>query len=239
MTEKKSLQAGVLIIGSLYWDDRRQTWRNSRLTHDVYDVPVRIRYGRCSEKRGDSYTMVFSQQAEEGRAKIVRCRHAISKPAHLIEEAEHLWAAESLNAKGEDISAKWGCVTLLCNPAIQIPADIGMEWSKHVAGRTDYKHFKHAAGEKPSVTEHGHLQIPWPVFAVPQGAEPLDLVIATANQPTITNGAYASVEAIAHPWSGRDNKYVEYFRKNRASGITTFEDDAIARLLEGYGSKTL
>jgi len=233
MAYEKPLQAGVLIIGSLFWDDRRQAWRNSRLTHDVYDVPVRIRYGRRSNSRGDSHTMVFSAQAAEGRAKIVRCRHAISKPSHLIEEAEHLWAAETLKARSDTVSSDWGCVALLCNPTSRIPADLEEVWSKHVSGRQGYKDFAHARGETPSVSENGYLQIPWPMDVVPQGAEPLDLLIATANYPTITDGAYAGVETIARQWSGKDNKYVEYFRKNRASGITTFEDVDIARLLQG------
>ena len=137
MAFDKPLQVGVLIIGSLFWDERRRAWRNCRPTHDVCDAAVRIRYGRRSASRGDSYTTVFSEQAGKGRAKIVRCHHMVSKTAHLVEEAEHLWAAECLKERSDTISSGWGCIGVLCNPASRLPADLESEWAKHVNGRSD------------------------------------------------------------------------------------------------------
>src|SRR5580692_12520499 len=55
-----TLSIGVLIIGSLYWDPRRQGWRDSRLDVDnVFNVHAPIRYGRRSTGRGHTYTMVL------------------------------------------------------------------------------------------------------------------------------------------------------------------------------------
>jgi hypothetical protein len=64
MPDRKPLSIGVLTIGSLYWDERRKAWRDSRLNlGDSWNVPMRIRYGRLSTGRDNSYTMVFSGAA--------------------------------------------------------------------------------------------------------------------------------------------------------------------------------
>ena len=65
----KRIRIGVLIIGSLYWDEKehRETWRRDRLVDlgDATRVHVPIRYGRLSRKRGCTYTMVFSRQLDD------------------------------------------------------------------------------------------------------------------------------------------------------------------------------
>lgn len=59
---RRKFRIGVLIIGSLYWDDdkpHREEWRRDRLRMDNRQyVKVPIRYGRYSETR-KGYTMVF------------------------------------------------------------------------------------------------------------------------------------------------------------------------------------
>jgi len=87
------LTAGVLIIGSLLWDSKkgRPAWRKARLdTGSAQTVTAPIRYGRLSESRGNSYTMVFSRLCQAGQAQLVPCSHTISCLQELIEEAEHL-----------------------------------------------------------------------------------------------------------------------------------------------------
>src|SRR5271165_777112 len=106
-----SLSIGILIIGSLYWDSDRQTWRNSRLLMDqALTVRAPIRYGRRSGRRGDTYTMVFSRQCKLGQAKVVPCR---STAGDIVDEAEHLWTAERNAPPNHRISASWGRVALL------------------------------------------------------------------------------------------------------------------------------
>lgn len=96
------LSVGVPMVGSLYWDNStRQVWRESRLVSDkgcIVSAP--IRYGRLSEKRGSTYTMVFSGGCEPGTARVVRCRKGISSVEDLIAEAEHLWTAERCEFNG-------------------------------------------------------------------------------------------------------------------------------------------
>ncbi len=58
-----SLRGGVIIIGSLLWDNKisRQEWRKNDLyNRNRFKVNVPIRYGRCSDTRNNTYTMIFS-----------------------------------------------------------------------------------------------------------------------------------------------------------------------------------
>lgn len=66
---------GVLMIGSLYWDcsSIRKKWRRTRLDMDrEQHVCVPIRYGRCSQSRGMSYTMVFSAGLSKSKCGLPR-----------------------------------------------------------------------------------------------------------------------------------------------------------------------
>ena len=87
---------GILIIGSLYWDtaSHRKMWRRDRLDQDQgWYVRAPIRYGRQSQSRGNSYTMVFSASlsaADYGRALVVPCRRRVRNAADIVDEAVHL-----------------------------------------------------------------------------------------------------------------------------------------------------
>src|SRR5271165_4553485 len=133
-SEPVPLNAGILIIGSLLWDERRQAWRDSRLDMtSAQTVTAPIRYGRRSETRGNTYTMVFSRVCKAGQGTVVRCVHPVSSVDDLISEAEHLWAAEHNATVSRQISAGWGCVTLLCNPDRNIPKTFLTGWASRVA----------------------------------------------------------------------------------------------------------
>ena len=233
MPKPMPFRIGVLIIGSLYWDSRRQAWRDSRLKMDeVFDVSACIRYGRLSTGRDNTYTMVFSGLADEGQAKVVRCRHDIFTLVDLNDEAEHLWAAESLEKKSNRVSSGWGCVALLSNPDREVPAEVTDGWAKRVAETEGYGKMPHASGERPPVSAEGLLRISWPLVAETREPVPLDLLIATANHPTVDGQpkAYAKPATIAAAWLAEKavkNKRVEYFLENAKCGIRTFEDDAI------------
>jgi hypothetical protein len=237
-TERKSgplkLKIGVLIIGSLYWDPDRQAWRDSRLLiDDTFVVRAPIRYGRLSENRGNTYTMVFSGLCEHGEAIVVRCQRDVATASDLITEAEQLWAAERLSKPNRRICANWGSVALLCHPDRDIPQALLDSWAGHVSGDQDYGHIPQAAGEAPLISERGILQIPWP--ALINGGKPLavDLLLATGNHPTLTGEpkSYPNAQTIADAWLRDTHNNVKYFRNNIQAGIRTFEDGAIAARL--------
>ncbi len=235
-----TISVGVLIIGSLYWDDTdiRTKWRE-RLDLDASKhVRTPIRYGRQSVKRGRSYTMVFSGVLGEGQLGcgiVVPCKRSVGTPEELVREAKHLWAAEEESSPTERISARWGCVGLVRNPDRPVPEVLMKDWRALIAkeGNWGYGQLAHAANEKPAVDRHsGFLNITWP--RTQDGSTlTLDLLLATATNPTIKNGRYASAQDVADGWiTPKGKKHVNYFRKNRAHGITTFEDAEIKQVLD-------
>lgn len=224
------LTAGVLIIGSLLWDEDRQGWRDARLDMNRSDiVSAPIRYGRRSGKRrGNTYTMVFSSSAPAGRARIVQCSHTITSADDLMTEAEKLWEAEELvNGTGR-IAASWGCVALLCNPEGKIPADLLKKWAMR-ARELGCGKVSQAPDERRLISDDGLLQIDWPHRAEGGAAVELDVLLVTANDPTLTGSppTYPSVETIANAWNAAERKHADYFWNNNDNGITTFQDDHI------------
>lgn len=235
MSEPPPLTAGVLIIGSLLWDSEkgRPAWRDARLnTAGAQTVAAPIRYGRLSESRGNSYTMVFSRLCPAGQARLVPYSHPISTVQELVTEAEHLWKAEQPGAKAHRIAASWGCVALLLNPDRDIPEDLSRGWAERVAREPDYGTVSQAQEEGLLVSDEGLLRIDWPSRVEGGSAAQVDLLLVTANDPEITAASpwYPTAEAIAEAWNGAGD-YVEYFWKNRDNGIQTFQDDAIRALL--------
>jgi hypothetical protein len=237
-SEPVPLNVGILIIGSLLWDAKRQAWRDARLEMpSAATVMAPIRYGRLSgTRRGHAYTMVFSRLCETGQAMVVRCVQTVSSAEDLVSEAEHLWKAEQASAGAGRIAADWGCVALLRNPVRKISEEILKGWAKRVAREPDYGNVPQTEAEGLLVSIDGLLRIPWPRLV--EGGTPvqLDLLLATANDPTLTGTpqSYPSVETIANAWN-RAGNHVEYFWRNIDSGILTFQDDAIRARLRPRG----
>jgi hypothetical protein len=229
------MEAGVLIVGSLDWDEAppRPSWRESRLDHaKQFLVSAPIRYGRKSRKRNNTYTMIFSRSCPLGQAKVVRFRSRISKPEDLILEARHLWTAEDNAQHPDRVSGSWGCVCLLVRPGADVPADIIEAWSNHVSREDGYGGIQQLEGEG-ALVENGILNISWPVSTDSGKSVPIDLLLATATNP---NGdemprAYPNARTIAMAWERDGNDHVNYFWKNRDRGIRTFQDDEIITYL--------
>ncbi len=232
------LNAGILIIGSLLWDERRRPWREARLDMDsAQTATAPIRYGRLSESRGKTYTMVFSRLCAGGHAKVLRCTRGVSTPADLIAEAEALWKAEQPGADTGRIAVNWGCVALLCNPAQKSPEDILQGWADRVGREPGYGHMSQTQEEGALVSEKGLLQIDWPHLVEDGTPLQLDLLLATANDPEITaaSPSYPSAQTIADAWNAAASKHAEYFWKNIDNGIRTFQDDEIRALMHPRG----
>lgn len=233
------LTGGGLIIGSLLWDLQkgRPAWRNARLNMAKAQlVTAPIRYGRLSESRGNSYTMVFSRLCPPGRAILVPFRSGVSSVQDLIAEAECLWKAEQPSAKPHRIAAKWGCVAVLCNPERGIPDELLRGWAERVAAEQDYGSVSQTQDEGVLVSRDGLLRIDWPKGVESSAAAGVDLLLVTANDPNITamSPNYPSADTIAEAWN-RADAYVEYFWNNRKCGIWTFQDSEICRTLRPRG----
>ena len=198
MTEAKEVEIGVLLIGSLYWDDskHRDKWRRARLCLGAKRrrrVRAPIRYGRRSKSRGCSYTMVFSLSLvpdKFGRAIVVPCCRTVRSASDLVDEAEHLWAAERKKKRSACISAAWGCVALLENPDHPMSGKLRDGWTERVSRETCYGQLMNSAnGEEVVVDKDGFLKIPWPESVDGSDLE-VDVLLATATNPTIVGGRY-------------------------------------------------
>lgn len=222
-----SVQAAVLTIGSLFWDEGRAKWRADQLeVHRALRVRAPIRYGRRS--KSGTYTMVFSNldtDADTARAQLIPCRYPMSRPGDLFEEAELLWAAEMRSERISGvISADWGCVAILVNPR-WADADVFLgEWKARFAESVTC----HEATKV--VSPDGILQFGWPSDEEANSADP-HIILATANVPTLQHGSYAPAEVIANAWNTEKLTNAEYFFQNVRSKITTADDDAILALM--------
>jgi len=202
-------------------------------------VTAPIRYGRLSTTRGDTYTMVFSRLCTLGQGIAVRCKRSVSTSEELFVEAEALWKAELPSAPAHRLASDWGCVALLPNPDRKTPVDIVEAWAERAGGETDYGQVTQARDEGTLVSAASLLQIPWTRIVSSGEPLPLDLLLATTNDPTLvgTPGVYPTVEMIANAWNEAGGRYAEYFWKNIENGIHTFQDDEIRERLNSRGSE--
>lgn len=217
------MRCGILIIGSLLWDDgqkgQRAAWRAARLVTDAR-VPVQmpIYYGRKSVSRGDTYTMVFGTGEPTGQAVLVPCTNEIKTLANLIEEASALWCAEDANAQKGSLYRSWG----------SIGAVFGQD-KEHVKLSADWTaYFRKAKARCVSVVSaDGLLDIKWPDMLDSRPAE-FDVILATATKPDTTPPA---ARVVAEAWAdqcGNEN----YFFNNVLHGIRTLGDGEIWRWIE-------
>jgi hypothetical protein len=116
---------------------------------------VPIRYGRKSESRGNTYTMVYSTSWALGQAKAIRCRNVLSSIEDLILEAEQLWVAErsALTSNGR-ISATWGAVALLARPGAAIPKHLLDGWANRVRCEQGYGLLQYKTFQDHAIAEH-------------------------------------------------------------------------------------
>lgn len=238
---------GILMIGSLFWDDNlnRTKWRATRLNLEKsYNVFVPIRYGRQSQSRGNTFTMVFSRLCLRrshglGTAKVVICKNNVENVAGLIKEAELLWAAErkKFQSNGK-LSADWGCVSLLVNPNCQVPYDFLQGWKSRIQKEKLYGKIQHSNAERPIVTSDGLLYIPWPNTSENGLPVPIDLLLATATNPTFSGDppAYPRARKVARAWKRDSNGHDKYFWRNRENGIFTHQDYFIEKILGKAGN---
>jgi len=225
-----ALQGGVLIIGSLLWDqdNERQQWRQRLREADEKPVPAPIRYGRFSSKtKPGTYTMVFSRlcyrHKQLGQGVVVPFRRPIESFDGLREEAECLAAAEGLNNKSE-----WGAVGLLCREPAKLPAPFLQQWTEYFTARfVGYQAFDgHTPSEGPVITRGGFLKLRWPLSG--KDNKQYDVLLATPTnaevqgQPNLRRYPLPREIASSIPTDKRN-----YFVTNVRKGIRTSQDSAI------------
>lgn len=245
MTSSLNASGGVLIIGSLFWQDNlgtgnntvRRDWRASHLDMNAR-IPVNapIRYGRMSG--GGIYTMTFanSVRTKPGTAWLVPFQqNPITGFPQLLSQTRELSQAEGMDGRfiKSSNNVPWSVVGILFNeskiapPARQLLAGC---WSSELQADSDYLLFDHSnfrlGTEKPCILQNGVLNFPW-ISAADDKDKVLvgnyDFLIATATLPT--DRKYPSVTKMVE--NVKADKDRQYFRNNYRSGITTFQDQRI------------
>lgn len=221
-TAKPALRCGVLIIGSLIWDQGgngvREGWRRSRLDLDKQvRVHSHLRYGRKSETRGNTFTMVLDAQCPGGQAVVVPCKAEIREVEGFAEEVRWLWAAEDNSAAIDRFHKSWGCVGALFGPKA-VACGLQDQWRDQ---------FQAARTSTPAALDtEGKLNIPWPSTIDGLPVPEFDLILATATMPNPKEGRPDAAE-IARAWIQQNDGHERYFFENVRHGIRTRDDPNI------------
>ena len=223
---KMNLKGGVIIIGSLLWDNaKRCEWRRSSLEdlETKVAVPLKIRYGRLSgTNRCHTYTMIFSNHPTTGLGQgyVVGFKRKIESEEMLSEEVIALAKAEG-TWTGEERFKNWGVVGLLANESKPNSEAIKLLWARLFQQHkpTGYDHSQYRIGdERPVITNDGFLHLE-PTFEM----NDFDFLLAT---PTLPNPKRALTPREVGDKMIKQN-YRLYFNENIANNITTFQDDEI------------
>jgi len=240
-TNLLNLKGGVLIIGSLLWqdyltiqgDDIRKTWRAERLLVDnKIMVRVPIRYGRFS-KKNDLFTMTFAKSVSKrkfGTGYFVPfSKPNITTTDELFNEATALSTAEGMNGQ---FHANWGATLgLLFNDKRvdkKIQKSLTAEWQAKILSTNFNNQSYKLENEQPCIKANGLLNFAWTLPVDQRQIELLnsyDFILATVTQPT----EYPLLKDLSK--NVRSDKTRFYFVENYKNGITTFQDISILNLL--------
>lgn len=230
-----NFKGGTIIIGSLLWDKTpiRHKWRTLCLNEISTKTPVKvkIRYGRQSQSRQNTYSMIFSNHptTEYGQAYILGFKETIKNARILESQAFALASAEGLWGDKPSLNKSWGTVGLFVNPNIdskdKTSADIiRKRWTEIYKNYKDtFKSVRYCIGnELPVIDINGFLNIDWT-----EEMNDYDFLIATPVVPNIKKALTAKEIAGIM----KENNYFEYFHNNIANDIRTFHDKEIIQLL--------
>jgi hypothetical protein len=226
-------KGGAIIIGSLYWEKtpKREKWRQVYLVTNDNKVPVRIRirYGRKSSTRQDTYTMIVSNnlKTDFGTAYILPFKETIKNARNLESQAFAMAGAEGLWKKsGPSLNKTWGTLGLLINPKLENSKSLEIikeRWAKMYQdydwNKSDYQ----IDNEPEIIDENGFLNIEWT-----EEMNEFDFLIATLTVPDPKK--FLDEQVIADKIN--ETEYDEYFRTNYENGIRTFQDEKILQKLK-------
>jgi len=242
-----NINCGVLIIGSLFWDNnqgkhinQRKNWRKSKLsiTKSIH-VKVPIRYGRESGKIPKTYTMVFSKEAEKknelGTAYLVPIKRAnIAFFKGLQSQAEFLSEAEGIEDKKivKGNKKKWCTIGLIVNPKLSTEKKdyILNKWKDIINNqglKDDDKNYK-IGNEESVLSERGEIFINW-ITAIDNENQTIidefDIVLASATKPNLRSYPLPKELIERNKMDKR-----KYFYNNIKNGIFTFLDTELINI---------
>lgn len=231
---KISLNGGIIIIGSLYWDDniQRVDWRNESLNlGNQILVKVPIRYGRISKERKNTFSMVFSYECKNadllGNAIFAPFKKNPLDYENLEVEMGEIIKSEQKRKvlKNSYNNWLWGTLGILINPKSKKFDEISFllsKWKDKYSEKFSYYDYK--IGEEPTIiNKSGVFQFHWP-----ENLDDFDFIIATATKPE--SEKYPGHQEIIDKML--TSGYTEYYLKNIQNGITTFQDEQISQKIK-------
>jgi len=240
------MNIGVLVIGSLLWDNDsvRKKWRKELLPEQKVAIKIPIRYGRKStgKKRRNTYTMIFSNDLKDqstfGSAFIIPYVNSITTEEDFIKKMKNLAEAEGF---GKQICKDWGVVSIIINPFAKEENKASIEkWWSNLRLTTLQNT---SEDQRPIINNFGaekevkSIDTNWKLnidtnFIFKSDILRFDAIVATANaiKAPNNNSRYPTSKEIAQ--AIHRNNYYEYFLKNRESAIHTFQDKYIAKILK-------
>lgn len=225
-------KGGAIIIGSLLWENKptRIKWREVYLksVENKKATRVKIRYGRMSRTRENTFTMILSnhQETKFGSAYILPFKEPIKNVRQLESQAFAMAGAEGLWGKDKpSLNKTWGTVGLLINPNIETSKNIKIikeRWikmySEYELNPSDYI----IENESEIIDRNGFLNLEWT-----DEMNEFDFLIATLTVPDPKKLLDEQIIADKINETGYD----EYFLTNYQNGIRTFQDEKIIEKL--------
>lgn len=240
MDKEPTFKAGVLIIGSLFWDNTngRRPWREhyfgENFNQHIITVEVPVRYGRYSGLR-DCPTMVMSSKCQEedklGQGIFLPFQNQEQSIDEIICSARALSVAEGKSSskfiKGAE--QKWCVITYMSNPALTTTGRLSTfseKWKTQYDPKvaTIKEQFTCDCETVTIFDDHGRLNINWP-----EKLNDFDVILATQTRPTDCYSPTSLASAFF--------KKPEYFLKNRLNHIHTPDDEHILTELKILVSK--
>jgi hypothetical protein len=226
-------KGGAIIIGSLFWEKtpKRTKWRQVYLEtiENKTPVPIRIRYGRKSNTRQDTFTMIVSNHpyTDFGTAYILPFKERVLNARNLESQAFAMAKAEGLWKKTEpSLNKNWGTVGLLINPKLEKSRSLEIvrdRWAK-LYSEYDWDKLDYQIENEPElIDENGFLNIEWT-----EEMNDFDFLIATLTVPNPKK--FLNEQTIADKIN--ETGYDEYFLNNYQNGIRTFQDEGIIEKLK-------
>ncbi len=255
MEEIERIRGGVIIIGSLFWEDKdnaiqekesiflaekRKEWRETYLNLNekkIHKLP--IRYGRCSSSRKCTYTMVFSREVlgKQSGGLVIPYKDEIDFSAFdgFEKQAKELAHVEGISKVNENrLRRTFGCIGIYINPLSANSRKVRNYWRRLKTNDTQYqnnpKHFN-PTNDSPLIRRNYCLVS---TVVINTKLDFLFFCYMRVDHQNLRNDGkperkYPSPYEIA----GQINRsgYRTYFEENVKNGITTFEDSVISPLI--------
>lgn len=233
-----NLRGGVIIIGSLLWQDYlkkegdgiRLNWRNIHLDmKNKILIKVPIRYGR--ESGSGIMTMVFSNRMAKrnGFGYIVPFKKKINNQDELLSECKALSKAEGM--EGNFVASWGGILAYLLNDLIIEPGvkkEIIKLFETQMKERVDISEYK-VEKERSCVTKSLKLNINWVAPVLDSDKNRINefhFLLATPTKPIDKIPTYEEIAKTI-----RSDKKRKYFINNLTHGIITHDDFEIVKRL--------